>query len=160
MRLWRITTRKWALDKRCDGARLYGGRWNPPGSPVVYASESRALAVLEVFVHLTAEARAMSFVLLSIEMPTRARVTRQEGERPRRSLGVSQEIGRRWLDEGDTLAIVVPSVIVPQDANYVLNVRHPQFAGLVAKHEPFSFDERLWKRRMVAREGGSGSSSG
>ncbi len=89
-----------------EGARRYGGRWNPPGVAVVYASESRALAVLETFVHLTLEARALAFVLL---------------------------------------ALVVPSLIVPQEKNYVLNVVHPQFAGLtVEAAEAFSFDERLW----------------
>jgi RES domain-containing protein len=49
------------------------------------------------------------------------------------------------------LALVVPSVILPQEANYVLNVRHPQFAQLrIAKPEPFSFDERLWRSPGVS----------
>jgi len=128
-----------------EGAGLHGGRWNPRGAPVVYASESRALAVLEAFVHLTLEARSMRFLLYTIELPARLRLTRHEDERPR-SLGASQEVGRGWLEAGETLALVVPSVIVPQETNYVLNARHAQFAGLVARPEPFSFDERLWKR--------------
>ena len=126
-----------------EGARLFGGRWNPPGAPVVYASASRALAVLEVFVHLTAEARAMSFMLYSIELPRRVRL-RQHRE-PSPSLQASQEIGRAWLHEGSELALVVPSVLVPQEKNYVLDVRHAQFARIkISSSEPFSFDERLW----------------
>lgn len=130
-----------------EGAQLYGGRWNPPGVAVVYASESRALAVLETFVHLTLEARALRFVLCTIELPARAGVTRSGAERPPRSLRASQELGRRWIEDNGTLALVVPSAIVPQETNYVLNTRHRQFEGLVARHEPFSFDDRLWQPR-------------
>ncbi len=128
-----------------EGARLYGGRWSPAGAPVVYASESRALAVLETFVHLTLEARSMRFLLYTIALPKRPRLKRYTQRRLPR--GSSQEVGRAWLGEGASFALVVPSVIVPQEANYVLNVRHPQFEHVqVGKPEPFSFDERLWRR--------------
>lgn len=134
-----------------EGARLYGGRWNPPGAAVVYASESRALAVLETFVHVTLEARTMRFVLCTIELPPRARFARHDGERAPRPLEASQEVGRQWLLGGATLALVVPSAIVPREANYVLNVKHPQFARLTATREPFSLDERLWRAEGGAR---------
>jgi RES domain-containing protein len=130
-----------------EGARRYGGRWNPPGAAVVYAAESRALAVLETFVHLTLEVRAMRFVLMTIELPGRAKLEQHAGARAPRGLDASQETGRAWLDGGGALALLVPSAIVPQEKNYVLNVTHPQFAGVrVANAEPFSFDERLWAR--------------
>ena len=134
-----------------EGARLYGGRWNPPGAAVVYASPSRALAVLETFVHLTLEARSMRFVLCTIELPPRTRLTRHDSERPPRAFAASQEIGRRWLHGGRTLALVVPSVIVPQEANYVFNVGHAQFARLVVRQEHFSFDDRLWRPKDGGR---------
>ena len=128
-----------------EGARAYGGRWNPPGTAVVYASESRALAVLETFVHLTLEARTMQFLLYAITLPKRARVQRYTRGRAG-ARAKSQERGRAWLDDGSALALVVPSVIVPQETNYVLNVQHPQFAQVqLGEPEPFSFDERLWR---------------
>lgn len=130
-----------------EGARRYGGRWNPPGRPVIYASESRALAVLETFVHLTMEARTMEFLLYEITLPKRARLQRHGNSASRRpwSLRVCHEAGRAWLDAGEALALVVPSVIVPREMNYVLNVRHVQFARLqIAEPEPLSLDERLW----------------
>jgi RES domain-containing protein len=133
-----------------EGARLYGGRWNPPGAAVVYASESRALAVLEMFVHLTLEARSMRFVLCTIELPPRVRLTHHDAERPPRAFDASQEIGRRWLHGGRTLALVVPSVIVPREANYVLNVGHAQFGRLLTTQEHFSFDDRLWRSTTAA----------
>jgi RES domain-containing protein len=113
---------------------------------VVYAAESRALAVLEMFVHLTLEARALRFMLFTLDLPGRSKVAHHAGTRPPRSFSASQETGRAWLDEGTALAFVVPSVIVPQEKNYVLNVTHPHFATVrVANSEPFSFDERLWR---------------
>lgn len=132
-----------------EGARRFGGRWNPPGRPVVYAAESRALAVLEAFVHLTDEARGMRFLLYAITLPVRARLRRYAHEAPGQRpppVAASRAFGGAWLDESATLGLVVPSVIVPRDTNYVLNVLHPQFLKLkLAEPEPFSFDERLWR---------------
>lgn len=132
-----------------EGARRYGGRWNPPGFPVVYASQSRALAVLETLVHLALEARTIPFLLYEITLPRNARLQRYgvgRSSRSPKSLSASQEVGRAWLDNGATLALVVPSSIVPQETNYALNVRHPQFSQLhITKPESFSFDGRLWK---------------
>jgi len=147
--VYRLVRRERAADALSgEGARRYGGRWNPAGTAVVYASESRALAVLETFVHLTLEARVLAFVLLTLELPARAQVRRRADTRPPRSLAASQDSGHAWVEDGDSLALVVPSLIVPQEKNYVLNVAHPQFAGVtVAGSEPFSFDQRLWHAR-------------
>ena len=94
----------------------------------------------------------MRFVLCTIELPARARLTRHDSEPPPRALGASQEIGRRWLDGGRTLALVVPSGVVPHEANYVLNVNHAQFVHLVLRRqEQFSFDDRLWRRQDDGR---------
>lgn len=144
--VYRLVRRERAAEALSgEGARRYGGRWNPPGSAAVYAAESRALAVLETFVHLALESRAMRFVLITLELPARAKVERHSAKTPPRLLAASQDVGGAWLDGGDGLALVVPSVLVPQEKNYVLNVAHAQFAGVrVANTEPFSFDERLW----------------
>lgn len=133
-----------------EGARLYGGRWNPPGRPVVYASTSRALAVLEALVHVANEARFMRFLLYTLVLPRRARVQHHDGVRAPLALESSQEVGRTWLETGATLALVVPSVVVPQEVNYVLNVSHPQFARVeLSAPESFSFDQRLWRTRFA-----------
>jgi RES domain-containing protein len=149
-RVYRLVRRERAAGALSgEGARRYGGRWNPPGTAVVYAAESRALAVLEAFVHVALEARALRFVLLTLELPPRFKAERHSGARPPRALPASQEIGGAWLESGAHLALVVPSVLVPQEKHYVLNVAHAQFAGVrVANSEPFSFDERLWGARQ------------
>lgn len=151
IRVYRLVRAARAADAFSgEGARRYGGRWNPPGYPVVYASQSRALAALETFVHLTLEARAMRFLIYEITLPKAARSTRYDGPaqawRQPRPTQASQQAGRDWLSNATTLAFVVPSVIVPQEPNYVLNVAHPQFARLrISKPESFSFDSRLWE---------------
>lgn len=92
----------------------------------------------------------MRFLLYEITLPRRARLQRygEEISSRRPSPGSSQKAGRRCFEEGTALALVVPSTIVPQEANYVLNVRHSQFARLrIAEAEAFSFDERLWQSR-------------
>lgn len=131
-----------------EGARLYGGRWNPPGIAAVYAAESRALAVLEMFVHLALEARAMRFVLITLALPARVRVERYASGRAPAAIAASQEVGRaRFVGARPPLALLVPSVIVPQELNYVFCPRHARFADVrVVAREPFSFDERLWQR--------------
>src|SRR5438067_9482596 len=68
LRLWRITTRKWALDTLCEGARLYGGRWNPIAWPVMYAGATIEICALEKFVHLGGAAHP-PLVLVSIDVP-------------------------------------------------------------------------------------------
>jgi RES domain-containing protein len=131
-----------------EGARLYGGRWNPPGIAAVYAAESRALAVLETFVHLVLEARAMRFVLITLALPARVRVERYASGRAPPTLAASQEVARsRFAGSRPPLALVVPSVIVPQEFNFVLCPRHARFGDVrVIARETFSFDERLWQR--------------
>lgn len=131
-----------------EGARLYGGRWNPPGIAAVYAAESRALAVLETFVHVALEARAMRFVLITLALPARVRVERYTRGRVPPPLAASQDAGRARLGSArPPLALVVPSVIVPQESNYVFCPLNARFADVrVVAREPFSFDARLWQR--------------
>jgi len=147
--VYRLVRRERAAEALSgEGARRYGGRWNPPGVAVVYAAESRALAVLEIVVHLSLEARSMRFVLVTLELPAKSKLERHAAARPPRVLAASQDIGGAWFEDGNGLALVVPSVLVPQEKNYVLNVAHAQFPSVrVANTEPFSFDERLWGAR-------------
>jgi RES domain-containing protein len=133
-----------------EGARRYGGRWNPPGFAVVYTSQSRALAALETLVHLTVEARTLRFTMIEIQMPQDTAPEAYEGAasvwRHQGPSSVTQEVGRDWLERANSQILAVPSVVVPQELNFVLNVAHPRFSQLrVARREPFAFDERFWK---------------
>ncbi len=151
MALWyRIVQERWAaaaLDG--EGARLHGGRWNPPGMPAVYLAQSRALAALEILVHAPREALRMEWRVIAVEVPDSMiqpvavkRLPAGWQEQP--SSPAARRFGGAWLATGDGLAMELPSVIVPQERALLLNPRHSAAARLKpAKAERFVFDPRL-----------------
>lgn len=150
VRAWRIVKRRFAehaLDG--DGARLHGGRWNTPGRPVVYASESRALAVLEVLAGLGSARPLSAYLLLGLSFDA-SLVTAVEPEalpddwRASPPTDPTRRIGDLWLERAESVALRVPSALVPAESNYLLNPRHPDFTAVrVAGPEPLELDPRL-----------------
>ncbi len=149
MRLWRITRRPFqALDG--EGARLHGGRWNSEGVPVIYTSSTLALAALEYLVHIDVEDVPDDLVALAIEVPDELPVA----EIALRDLPpdwhtvpdhpVCLTAGDRWVGQGAMLILRVPSVVIPEESNFLLNPRHPDASRLrVASTRDFFFDPRL-----------------
>jgi RES domain-containing protein len=147
--LWRLA-REAHRELDGEGARLYGGRWNSSGRPVVYTSATLSLAALELLVHVDPEDLPDDLVALGVEVPDRAW---EVGVRP---VGFPEDwrevpnhpgcrrVGDEWLDEGATLVLRVPSAVVPQEENVLLNPRHPDAADVrVISAERFRFDRRL-----------------
>jgi RES domain-containing protein len=135
-----------------EGARLYGGRWNSPGTRVAYASDSVALAALEVLAHLQSTAVLQTYSLATIRFPESVVEALDPATLPadwRRfpSPPANQAVGDAWVAEGRSLVLRVPSAIVPSASNYLINPAHPRFTlALVEKPEVFAFDPRLLKR--------------
>jgi RES domain-containing protein len=143
---WRLCRHPHA-DLTGEGARLFGGRWNSPGRPVVYLAEHPALAALEVRVHLDLpfELLPVDFVLMRVAMPDDPNTLFATDED-------SVAIGNGWLTEARSAALRVPSVLIPHAWNILLNPVHPDAAhASVHGIEPFGFDPRLW--RPLAGEG-------
>ena len=131
-----------ALDG--EGARLFGGRWNSVGRPMIYAAACPSLAVLEVLVHLDLPIDLMpdDYRLLAIEIPGDAPVERLE--RTPADAETCLAIGDDFLTRGAALALLVPSVVVPQERNALINVRHAGMGVVrVVGEEGFRFDRRL-----------------
>jgi RES domain-containing protein len=133
-----------------QGAALYGGRWNPKGLSLLYTTESPALSLLEVLVHLNPK-RIPRYYLVTIEVPDSIRSFTVDELPPNwRATGSAQPVPSQtflldWLREPDTLLVQVPSSIVPIMANYLVNPRHPLFATCrVIRSELFEIDERLY----------------
>jgi RES domain-containing protein len=132
-----------------EGARLYGGRWNSPGRPAVYTAGSLALAALEVLVHMQSRKALSNYwkVRLAFDKSLGTTVTVADlppNWRQGRAPKETQAVGDRWLAEGVTPILQVPSVVIPEEWNYVLNPTHPQFAEIQqGVPEPFTFDPRL-----------------
>jgi RES domain-containing protein len=137
---WRLCRRPFA-DLSGDGARLYGGRWNSPGRPVVYLAEHPALAALEVRVHLDLplELIPSDYVLMRVMVP----------DAPFEPFDVPADtaaFGNAWLSEARGAALRVPSVLMPHSWNILLNPRHPDASqSFTIEVEPFAFDPRLWQ---------------
>lgn len=169
MRCYRICDARYrALDG--EGARRYGGRWNRHGRAVIYSSSSRALAVLELLAQVERADLVRSLLLLTVEMPddvaieellVRSKVEgRRSNSESRRSKvegrilprgwdsypapAACQKLGDDWLERAESLVLAVPSAIVPEERNYLINPAHPGFAGVreVGARE-FRFDKRL-----------------
>jgi RES domain-containing protein len=140
MRVWRLCRAAFA-DLGGDGARLYGGRWNSPGRPMVYAASSAALCVLEVRVHLDLPPDLISddYVLTTISLDGLSVESVETLPDNARSFGDA------WLQDQRTAVLRVPSLIVPESHNLLLNPTHPQAnAARLLDRRPFAFDRGLW----------------
>lgn len=130
-----------------EGAFLFGGRWNPPGYRVAYATEHLSLAVLEILVHTQDRKKLLDYRLITLEIPGTLISALDEDTLPtgwQGALEVTREHGRVWLEAGRSVAFLVPSVIIPGEHNVLINPLHPDFAQLEPS-EPvsFRFDPRL-----------------
>jgi len=150
IRAFRIVKPRWAPSAMDgEGARIAGGRWNPPGLPVVYLAETRALAALEMLVHLDRLARQMPLVIIEVEFPDSLINEVFPGDLPQDwNLAVGADplrrLGADWLRGMRTFAMRVPSAVIPEEANFLINPRHPDAAMIRVGHPvPWRFDARL-----------------
>jgi RES domain-containing protein len=134
-----------------EGARLHGGRWNSPGTRVAYASDSIALAALEVLAQLQSTAVLQAYSLVSLRFPEESVEVLETASLPARwrrfpSPPENQAVGDRWVAQGRSLILRVPSAIIPAAANFLINPSHPEFGKVViGRPERFAFDPRLLK---------------
>lgn len=150
MRAFRIVKKRHALTAFSgDGARAYGGRWNFPRIPMVYAAHTRALAALESLAHYGGAERRMALVTFEIEIPDKLAIQVEAATLPRdwrndEPSASTQGLGSGWQRSGRSAALVVPSVLVPQEFCVLLNPEHPDIDKIMVRYpEPFTFDARL-----------------
>jgi RES domain-containing protein len=136
-----------------EGARRYGGRWNLPGQAVVYTSESLSLATLELLVHVDPEDAPSDLVCRAADLPDDLPLETIATEglpRSWREWPAPEVLARRgheWLRHGRTAALRVPSAVIEQEWNVLLNPAHPEFARIkIGRPERHSPDRRLLKK--------------
>ena len=147
--VWRITTVRFAQTAfNGDGARLYGGRWNPKGREVVYTAESQSLALLELMVQ--DDPLRAHYVLIPAQLPAELPETRIDVDqlpddwRTIDARDVLQALGLAWLEGGQTAVLNVPSAVVPAERNLLINPRHPDFSRIViGEAQSLQTDTRL-----------------
>jgi len=150
MLVYRICNTLYANDINGIGAKLYGGRWNNAGNAVVYTSSSRALAALEVLVHLPPKnVKPIDFSIVVIEVPENSmeEISYAEIYNELKVNGLNsnfKSIGDNWLKKNTSLLLKVPSVVMPEEFNYLINPLHKDFHKVKIKETKlFRFDERL-----------------
>jgi len=154
--LWRIAadTPDWSADDMAGkGAAAKGARWNAPGEHVTYTSTSISLAAWETRAHLGRLAARLPFnrILVRIDVPDDTWARRQHLARPL-PVGwnvvpegrTSRALGSAWLASGTSALLCVPSVIVEEEDNVLVNSAHPDSAKLrVTRMRRFIYDARI-----------------
>lgn len=149
MRVWRIARLAYPpLDG--EGARRNGARWNSPGTAVVYTAGSLALAIVELLVHTDPDLIPEDLTAFEIEVPSGVSlriVPANElpaGWDDPDDLAAARMAGDDWLRAARSCVLGVPSVIVPEETNYLINPAHPDASSIsILSSRPFSFDPRL-----------------
>ena len=135
MRLFRIIKTKYAHDLTGEGAKLSGGRWNHAGIPCIYLAESRALSLLEYVVHTSMKTLPPTLSFITLEVPDSSIRQLSVNELPAGWLKqphskASQDIGSAFLTKNDHLLLQLPSIIIEQESNFILNTRHPLISAV------------------------------
>ncbi len=153
IRAWRVTkTRNVGSAFTGEGARLFGSRWSSPGLPLAFASESLALATLEVLVYLGSEAPLAAYSSFEIAIPENLVEVLDPARLPANWRASPapvdlQGIGNRWLAAGQSAILRVPSALVPSESNFLVNPSHPSFAQIrIGPPQDHFFDPRLLAR--------------
>ncbi|MDO8952479.1 MAG: RES family NAD+ phosphorylase [Draconibacterium sp.] len=150
MFVYRITGKKHAADLTGKGAAMFGGRWNKKGSPVLYTGENKEIALLETIVH-TPALLIPELDILTFEIPDDSVTEIEINQLPENwkvypAPTILSEIGEKWIEEGKTIALKVPSCIIHSSHNYILNCKHSDyFRVILVERVRFEFDSRLKK---------------
>jgi RES domain-containing protein len=135
MRLYRIGKTKYAHDLSGMGAKLNGGRWNHEGIPCIYLAESRALSLLEYATHAVIDRLPPTLAFTTFELPEHSIRQLSINELPatwlqRPHTKESRDMGSALLSKQECLLLKIPSVIIGQEFNFVLNTLHPLISAV------------------------------
>ena len=152
MIFFRLNKSKYSTDLSGKGAEKSSGRWNSKGNTLVYTSESRALATTEIAVHTPPGNVPNDYTIVTIAIPDDSILEIEPAKLPPdwKSLPPvhsTQKIGDRFIMQNKFLILKVPSAVIPGDFNFLLNPNHKDIGKVkILGVEPYSFDERLFKK--------------
>lgn len=152
MDVWRIAKEKYALDKLGTGARIAGGRWNSVNVPMIYTGMTIEIASFEKLVHLSGELPD-DLVLVKISIPDDILIMDGTDGLPSNwdafpSSAEAQAFGNDFIQQGAFMAMVVPSVVIPEARNVLINPNHVDWGKCTMEIlRAFSYDQRLGKTK-------------
>jgi len=161
MLVWRLTRKAHSEPPLTgEGARRFGGRWNHVGTTVVYTSGTLSLAVLEYLVNLPISDLPEDLVSIQSHVPDdlmRHDISIDDLPENWRTFPAIEElkdIGTEWVREAKTALLVVPSVVIPNELNYLINPAHPETGRVkILSIDPFALDTRLYRTEKPTRKG-------
>jgi RES domain-containing protein len=149
MRLFRLHRGHRAADDY-QGSLIQPNRWNPAGVPILYCSAALSLACLEVLVHLRPDQIPLDYVFSSAESGGLVATAEFRGDLADEE--ATRRFGHAWANSRQSLALLVPSAIIPVEFNVLLNPVHPYYANVIwGTPEPFRFDQRLLRRTRAVK---------
>ena len=149
MEIYRLVRREYKDDMSGKGAFLGGGRWNSKGVYALYGASHISLAILEIVVNIdrTILRFMSSYYLLSIYVQDSFVIPFKHTSLKRgwqNDIKLSQFIGDGFLQSGSGLVMEVPSAVVPEESNFLINPLHPDFGKIrVVRSVPYDLDKRL-----------------
>jgi len=150
MIIYRLAIEAFKDDLSGTGSKLFGGRWNLPGHPAIYTAENISLAVLEILVNADKNNIPPSYFLLKLQvpdnMPFKLITHTSLKEKWYADFEYAQFIGSKFLESGKEAILKIPSAIVKEEHNFLLNPEHADFKKITLKESvPFDLDIRLLK---------------
>ncbi|MCO5286361.1 MAG: RES family NAD+ phosphorylase [Chitinophagaceae bacterium] len=150
MNVYRISRSRYAEDLTGEGARLFGGRWNSKNVPCIYASESRALAMVEYSVNVNMHdiPRALSLVTYEIDAKKVVEIDEEFLPGNWRNSPIpkqTQSFGSLLLSEKKYEIVRIPSVVIPEEFNFLINPNHHKGKIKIVSITDFLYDIRLKK---------------
>jgi RES domain-containing protein len=150
VKVFRLVKSSFLHDLSGEGARLYGGRWNRKGDALLYFSESLSLCVLELLTRIDYEFITEDYSFIEAEVPTSLIIEFSNPEtitknwRANPPISITQDYGSKWIKERLSLGISVPSAVLPNEHNILINPRHPSISKLkVLNREILNLDSRV-----------------
>jgi len=152
VKIYRVAQHPFIQDLSGEGARLYGGRWNKKGDAMLYFSEHLSLCVLELLAHMDYQFISSSYSFIEAEIPEKLlldatnldEITKEWRNNPPNSR--TQDFGSQWIQKQEHLALRVPSAVLPEASNILINPNHDLIGKLkIVRMEPLRLDARLLK---------------
>ena len=148
MIIYRLAIEPFKDDLSGEGAKLYGGRWNPPGKAALYATENISLAVLEILVRTDLYHIPPNYHLVKIEIPANVipAIIRKNKLKPgwKNDTDYTRGMGYDFLQSSNNLLLKIPSAIIDEEHNFIINPSHSDSKKIKITTGKFHFDKRLF----------------
>jgi RES domain-containing protein len=152
VKIYRLVKNSFLKDLSGEGARLYGGRWNRRGDALLYFSDNLSLCVLELLTRMDYEFITADYSYIEAEISSTLIIKLTESDMPSQKwrsnppISITQDYGSNWIKEEKSLGMSVPSAVLPNEQNILINPAHPSMSKLkIINRKVLHLDSRVLK---------------